>query len=106
MIARALNGGAAEDEPQLAQQHDIAADLYREMVIHHGIEIGRRHARKHLAAAIEVAGARAGASDEEIKGCRQQVLTAETPQETLVQLQRAYDSFQAQSLGLSWKAAA
>ena len=50
-IARALAGGRGEEEPPLAQQHDIAANLYREMLAHHGIEIGRRHARKHLAAA-------------------------------------------------------
>jgi nifR3 family TIM-barrel protein len=106
MIARALAGGAAEDAPSLAQQHDIAADLYREIVAHHGVEIGRRHARKHLAAAIDLAGETAGMGEAEIRAWRQPVLTAATPQETLAQLQRAYDSFQARSAGLSWKAAA
>ena len=76
------------------------------IVAHHGVEIGRRHARKHLAAAIDLAGEIAGVGEAEIKAWRQPVLTAETPQETLAQLQRAYDSFQARSAGLSWKAAA
>ena len=56
MIARRLAGEACDGEPSLERQHDIAARLYREIVEHHGIEIGRRHARKHLAAAIDVAG--------------------------------------------------
>jgi nifR3 family TIM-barrel protein len=106
MIARALAGGAAEAEPPLARQHDVAADLYREMVDHHGCEIGRRHARKHLAAAIDLAGEMAGLEDAEIRTWRQQVLTAETPPETLTQLQRAYDSFQTRSSGLFRQAAA
>ena len=91
-------------------QHDIAANLYREILDHHGIEIGRRHARKHLAAGIDVAGEIAGANEAEIKGWRHQVLTAEAPEQTLSLLQRAYDSFQtlfsSRSLGLAWKAAA
>ncbi len=114
MIARALAGGTAEEEPPLAQQHDIAANLYREIVDHHGIEIGRRHARKHLAAAIDTAGGTAGANEAEIKVWRHQVLTAEAPQQVLSLLQRAYDSFQTVFLGrplghlsrLGWKAAA
>ncbi len=109
-IARALAGGAAEEEPPLAQQHDIAANLYREILDHHGIEIGRRHARKHLAAGIDVAGEIAGANETEIKGWRHQVLTAEAPEQTLSLLRRAYDSFQtlfsSRLLGLAWKAAA
>ena len=69
-------------------------DLYREMLDHHGIEIGRRHARKHLAAAIDVAGENAGATDDEVKGWRQQVLTAEAPQRhSLLQLpMRAFEA--------------
>jgi tRNA-dihydrouridine synthase B len=109
-IARGLAGGTKEQDPQLAQQYDIAANLYREMLDHHGIEIGRRHARKHLAAAIDVAGQNACATEIEVKGWRQQVLTAEAPQQTLSLLQRAYDAFQAlyssRPLGLAWKAAA
>ena len=64
------------------------------MVEHHGSEIGRRHARKHLAAAIDAATASAGATDAEIKSWRQQVLTAENPQETLDCLKAAFAALQ------------
>jgi nifR3 family TIM-barrel protein len=90
MIARRLAGEACPGEPTLERQHHIAADLYREIVEHHGVEIGRRHARKHLAAAIDVASACAGAAQSEIREARQGVLTAESPQETLSLLARAY----------------
>jgi nifR3 family TIM-barrel protein len=90
MIARRLAGQACDGEPSIERQHDITAELYREMVEHHGTEIGRRHARKHLAAAIDVAGESAGASDAEIKSLRLQVVTAESPRETLASLNAAY----------------
>jgi hypothetical protein len=64
------------------------------MVEHHGTEIGRRHARKHLAAAIDAAGESAGASVAEIKSLRLQVLTAESPRETLASLNAAYAALQ------------
>ena len=81
-IARHLREGTEERDPPLAEQHRIASALYQEMVAHHGVEIGRRHARKHLAAAIDVAGECAGACAEAVKSWRSQVLTAETPGET------------------------
>ncbi len=94
-IARQLAGGVNEGDPELAQQRNIAAILYEEMVAHHGMEIGRRHARKHLAAAIDVAGESAGASAEDVKNWRTRVLTAETPAETLNFLQQMFDAFEA-----------
>lgn len=93
-IARQLAGGAEEGDPPLQQQRDIAAKLYEDIVEHHGTEIGRRHARKHLAAAIDVAGENAMASAEQIKEWRTQVLTAETPKETRRLLQEAFDAFE------------
>jgi nifR3 family TIM-barrel protein len=94
MIARRLAGEVCRGEPSIGRQHEIAADLYRDMIEHHGNEIGRRHARKHLAAAIDAATASAGATDTEIKSWRQQVLTAENPQETLDCLKAAYAALQ------------
>lgn len=92
-IARHLRDGSEEGDPSLHRQFEIASRLYLEMVAHHGTEIGRRHARKHLAAAIDVAGEYAGASAETVKTWRAQVLTAETPQETLRLLASAYEAF-------------
>jgi nifR3 family TIM-barrel protein len=94
-IARHLRDGTEERDPPLREQCEIASALYRDMVDHHGIEIGRRHARKHLAAAIDVAGEAAGAAAEAVKHWRSQVLTAETPQETLRLLAAAYEAFEA-----------
>lgn len=94
-IARCLDEGTEAGDPPLRNQFAIASALYLEMVSHHGVEIGRRHARKHLAASIDVAGEYAGASGDVVKSWRAQVLTAETPQETLRLLSAAFDAFEA-----------
>jgi tRNA-dihydrouridine synthase B len=94
-VARNLAGEADAGDPPLKEQFEIASALYQEIVAHHGTEIGRRHARKHLAAAIDVAGEYAGASAETVKSWRAQVLTAETPEATLRLLAAAFDAFQA-----------
>jgi nifR3 family TIM-barrel protein len=93
-IARYLRDGTEEGDPPLRQQFEIASKLYLDLVAHHGTEIGRRHARKHLAAAIDVAGACTGAPTEAVKASRAQVLTAETPQETLRFLVLGYQAFE------------
>ena len=49
------------------------------MLSHHGLKIGRRHARKHLAWALDCAAATAGASIELLRDHRVRVLTAEEP---------------------------
>ncbi|MFN3347904.1 tRNA dihydrouridine synthase DusB [Pseudorhodoplanes sp.] len=93
-IARHLAGGTVCGDPSLNEQYRIARTLYEEMVLHHGVEIGRRHARKHLAAAIDVAGESAGAAPDFVKAWRTQVLTAETPQDTQCLLALAFDAFE------------
>ncbi len=94
-IARHLSNGTEAGDPPLREQFTIASALYQETVAHHGIEIGRRHARKHLAAAIDVAGEYVRASAEVVKSWRAQVLTAEMPQQTLHLLSAAFDAFEA-----------
>jgi nifR3 family TIM-barrel protein len=94
-IARHLDDGTDAGDPPLREQCEIASALYEDMVRHHGIEIGRRHARKHLAASIDVAGECAGASADVVKSWRAQVLTAETPQQTLRLLSAAFAAFEA-----------
>ena len=88
----------------------MACEHYEGLLALMGPAHGVRHARKHLAAGIDVAGEIAGANETEIKGWRHQVLTAEAPEQTLSLLRRAYDSFQtlfsSRLLGLAWKAAA
>lgn len=106
-IARQLAGDAVERDPPLARQREITAQLYEEMLVHHGVEIGRRHARKHLAASIDVAGETAQATALQIKDWRSKVLTADTPQETLQLLHDAFDAFaQANETTEPWRDAA
>ena len=41
--------------PSLAVQLDLIEALYDEMLSHHGVALGRRHARKHLGWALDAA---------------------------------------------------
>lgn len=98
-VARFLASGQQEPAPPLAEQHAITAALYDEMIEHHGHGIGRRHARKHLAWALDTAGATAGAPVTLLKDHRARVLTAEEPAQARRRLAEAYDDF-------AWRAAA
>ena len=69
------------------------------MIEHHGHRIGRRHARKHLAWALDTAAATAGAPVALLKDHRARVLTAEEPKLARRLLADAYDAF-------AWRAAA
>ena len=92
-VAHFLATGVREDAPPLAEQHAITAALYDEMIAHHGIRIGRRHARKHLGWALDCAAATAGAPADTLKAHRARVLTAEEPREAQRLLTQAYDDF-------------
>jgi len=98
-MARYLTTGHEEPAPQLAEQFMLIDTLYDEMLVHHGLKIGRRHARKHLAWALDSAAATAGAPNELLKNHRSRVLTAEHPAQARRLLADAYDAF-------AWKAAA
>jgi tRNA-dihydrouridine synthase B len=90
-LARYLHGGEREGAPPLADQRDLLAALYEEMLAHHGTEVGVRHARKHLAWGLDVATANAGAPIESVKDLRERVLTAEDPAGAMRRLAEAYD---------------
>jgi len=98
-VARYLATGVREATPPLAQQLALIDALYDEMIEHHGLTIGRRHARKHLAWALDCAATSAGASSELLKRHRACVLTAEQPMQARRLLADAYDDF-------AWRAAA
>jgi tRNA-dihydrouridine synthase B len=98
-VARYLATGAREAAPPLAEQLTMIASLYDEMIDHHGVKIGRRHARKHLGWALDTAAATAGASVTLLKDHRARVLTAEEPALARRHLAEAYDAF-------AWRAAA
>src|SRR5665213_1769365 len=98
-VARYLATGQRERMPPLAQQFTLIDTLYDEMLAHHGLAIGRRHARKHLAWALDSAAATAGVSIDLLKDHRTRVLTAEEPAQARRLLADAYDEF-------AWRAAA
>ncbi|HEY4981442.1 MAG TPA: tRNA dihydrouridine synthase DusB [Pseudolabrys sp.] len=98
-LARYLSTGRRERTPPLAEQLQLIDALYDEMLGHHGLTIGRRHARKHLAWALDSAAASIGASSELLKNHRARVLTAEEPAQARRLLAEAYDAF-------AWRAAA
>lgn len=98
-VARYLATGKRERTPPLAEQFTLIDTLYDEMLVHHGLAIGRRHARKHLAWALDCAAATAGVSTDLLKNHRARVLTAEEPAQARRLLADAYDAF-------AWRAAA
>ena len=98
-LARYLSTGRREPAPHLAAQLTLIDTLYDEMLSHHGLKIGRRHARKHLAWALDAAAVSAGVSPEILKSHRASVLTAEEPAQARRLLADAYDAF-------AWRAAA
>jgi tRNA-dihydrouridine synthase B len=98
-LARYLATGKREPAPPLAEQRDLIDALYDEMLAHHGLRIGRRHARKHLAWALDGAASDAGVTIDILKHHRSRVLTAEEPGEARRLLADAFDAF-------AWRAAA
>ena len=97
-LARCL-GGAAAATPPLAEQYETIAVLYDEILAHHGVRIGEKHARKHLGWALDTAAATSGAPAETLKAWRGRVLTAPSPQDTRRHLAEAF-------MALDWRAAA
>ncbi|HZD90618.1 MAG TPA: tRNA-dihydrouridine synthase, partial [Pseudolabrys sp.] len=98
-LAAFLASGARGGPPPLKAQLAMTTALYDELIAHHGVRIGRRHARKHLAWALDEAAATAGVSGDLLKQHRSRVLTAEEPAEARRLLAQAYDDF-------AWRAAA
>lgn len=98
-LARYLATGARERDPDLLTQLALVSEVYEQMLAHHGTEIGRRHARKHIGSALDVAAANASVSAEILKRERFTVLTADNPADTLTRLARAFEVFAAHAAG-------
>ncbi len=98
-VARYLATGSREVAPPLDKQLGLIDTLYAEMIEHHGVKIGRRHARKHLAWALDTAAESVDAPADLLKDHRARVLTAEEPKAARKLLAEAYDAF-------AWRAAA
>jgi nifR3 family TIM-barrel protein len=92
-VARYLATGTRDRPPPLSEQFELIDALYNEMLNHHGLAIGQRHARKHLGWALDSAAATAGAPIELLKCHRGRVLTADEPTRARRLLAEAYDEF-------------
>jgi tRNA-dihydrouridine synthase B len=92
-VARYLGTGRRESAPPLPAQFALVDRLYEDMLGHHGIAIGRRHARKHLGWALDAAAESSGASVIALKAHRRRVLTAEEPAAVRRHLADAFDDF-------------
>jgi nifR3 family TIM-barrel protein len=93
-VARYLKTGMRENVPPLAFQLACATVLYEETLAHYGIEIGRRHIRKHLAAGLDFAIRHSGARSDVLAEIRARVLTSETPDATLRNLKLIFASLE------------
>jgi hypothetical protein len=103
-LARYLASGRREEAPPLSAQLALISALYGEMLSHHGLEIGLRHARKHLGWALDSAAATALAPAHLLKAQRGLVLTATDPALVLRRLAEAFDAFR--TPGAAWRSAA
>ena len=92
-FARYLATGAREMPPPLFVQLSLITALYEEMLAHHGLRIGLRHARKHLGWALDAAAVTAGVALDKLKRWRGAVLTSENPGDARARLAQAYDAF-------------
>ncbi|CAM5766854.1 tRNA-dihydrouridine synthase [Labrys miyagiensis] len=75
-IARELKAGHVLPIPSAGVQKDLSLEHYDGLLALYGRKQGVRHARKHLASAMDAAQAYFGGGDD---GLREQVLTSEEP---------------------------
>jgi tRNA-dihydrouridine synthase len=92
-LARYLATGKRETPPPLGEQLALTSALYGETLGLYGVDIGMRHARKHLGWALDTAAAIAGVSADILKATRSRVLTATDPAIVLRRLAEAFDAF-------------
>jgi tRNA-dihydrouridine synthase B len=92
-LAHYLATGRRESAPPLGEQLALVSALYGEMLGLYGVELGLRHARKHLGWALDTAAACAGTCDDVRKAHRARVLTATDPVLVLRLLAEAFDAF-------------
>ncbi len=81
-IAHALGRGAAPNPPEGEALSDMISEHYEAMLNFYGVEVGRRHARKHLSWYAEAAQA----------PLRHEMMLADTPAATLALIRAAFAS--------------
>jgi tRNA-dihydrouridine synthase B len=103
-LARYLATGERQTSPALGDQLALISALYDEMLAHHGVDIGLRHARKHLGWALDTAALSAGAPMHLLKAQRSRVLTATDPAIVQRRLIEAFEALGAPNV--AWRNAA
>jgi len=92
-LAHFLATGERKTPPPLGDQIAWLSELYEETLRHYGVDIGVRHARKHLGWTLDVAAATADAPLHLLKLHRSQVLTCTDPVLVRRRLNEAFDAF-------------
>jgi tRNA-dihydrouridine synthase len=92
-LADYLATGERADAPPLVVQHALIGALYEEILAHYGVDVGLRHARKHLGWALTTAAATVAAPTHLLKAHRGHVLTATNPVIVRQTLGDAFDAF-------------
>jgi nifR3 family TIM-barrel protein len=92
-LARYLANGTREKPPRLSEQLALVSALYGETLALYGVEVGLRHARKHLSWGLDSAASAANAPEHLLKSHRSRVLTATDPACVLTLLAEAFDAF-------------
>jgi nifR3 family TIM-barrel protein len=92
-LARYLTTGERQAPPPLTEQLALVSALYGEMLGLYGVELGLRHARKHLGWALDTAASCTVAPVDALKAHRSRVLTAADPALVLHGLAAAFDAF-------------
>jgi tRNA-dihydrouridine synthase B len=109
-IGHYLATGERRPDPPLARQLVFLLGFYDDMLAHHGIVVGGRHARKHLASSLDVAAAHADAPSDLLKHWRERVLTAGDPVQVKRAVREAFDAFgnsgSGRDVNSEWRAAA
>ncbi len=92
-LAHYLATGERRASPPLDDQLALVSELYDEILSHYGVDIGVRHARKHLGWTLDSAAAAAGAPLQLLKTHRGGVLTCTDPMLARRRLTEAFDAF-------------
>lgn len=92
-LAAYLATAEKRDPPPLAVQHALIGALYEDILTHYGIDVGVRHARKHLGWSLTAAAATVNAPEHLLKAQRNRVLTATDPVIVRQALAEAFDIF-------------
>lgn len=103
-LAHYLATGERQKQPELSDQLTLISTLYDAALAHHGIDVGLRHARKHLGWALDTAGTSANIPIPLLKLHRSRVLTAADPVAAQQHLAEAFDAFGASAA--AWRQAA